>query len=269
MDHYSVLGVNRTASDKEIKQAYRKLAMEHHPDRTGGDDTKFKQINEAYDVLKDPQKKAAYDNPQAQFNSNAFSDNFGNFNDIFSNMFGGGFQQRHGPRNKDISIPVKLSLEEVFSGKNLRLRYKTTRGIEEAEVTIPPYIQNGQTVQFRGLGDNAVSDFPRGNLNVLVNYIRHHYWNIDGPHLKAKETIPLISLLKGTHIFVKSLEGSDIKVNIPRGTKPGTTLSITGHGLPLNNRQRGNAYIKIDTVMPKLTEMQLLQLENIFGYQSN
>ena len=84
MDYYSVLGIPKTASSDQIKQAYRKLAKANHPDRTGGDDTKFKQINEAYDTLKDPNKKAAYDNPQPRFNTRSMN---GGMEDIFSQMF--------------------------------------------------------------------------------------------------------------------------------------------------------------------------------------
>ena len=85
MNYYSVLGIPKTATDQDIKAAYRKLAKEHHPDRTGGDDTRFKQINEAYDTLKDPDKRSLYDNPQPQ---NNFRYNSQNVNDIFSSFFG-------------------------------------------------------------------------------------------------------------------------------------------------------------------------------------
>ena len=114
MDYYNVLGVNRNASDKELKQAYKKLSMQHHPDRTGGSDEKFKQVNEAYSTLKDPQKRQAYDNPQPQFNSQHF--NQGGFqggfdiNDLMGQFGFGGRQQM---RNQDITIGCNISISEV------------------------------------------------------------------------------------------------------------------------------------------------------------
>ena len=266
MDYYSVLGLNRNASEKDIKTAYRKLAMQHHPDK-GGDGKKFAEINEAYDTLKDPQKRSAYDNPQPQFQFNSANMNdMGGFEDMFAQF---GFSRRQ-PKNKDITIPIKIELQDVFTEKEINIQYRLTTGaIEQATIRIPKFVQNGQTVKFVGLGDNAVQQFPRGDLNVLIQIMRDPYWMIDGAHVRSKETLPLISLLKGTDIIVKTIEGKEIKVNIPRGTKPGTTLNLAGHGLPVNHRQRGNAYIKIDVVMPKLTEDQLMQIENIFGYTNN
>ena len=108
MNYYSVLGVPKNASDKDIKTAFRRLAKEHHPDRTGGDDTRFKQINEAYDTLKDPDKRSMYDNPQRQ---NSYNFNSQNVNDIFSSFFGN-MQQRQ-RRNANIGLSVKVSLEDI------------------------------------------------------------------------------------------------------------------------------------------------------------
>ena len=101
MNYYSVLGIPKTATDQDIKAAYRKLAKEHHPDRTGGDDTRFKQINEAYDTLKDPEKRALYNNPRPQFDQRAY--NTQNMNDIFNSFFGG-MQQRRGNGNSAVKF---------------------------------------------------------------------------------------------------------------------------------------------------------------------
>src|SRR5210317_116916 len=102
MDYYSILGVSKNASDKELKSAYKKLSMQHHPDRTGGDDSKFKEINEAYSTLKDPQKRQEYDNPQPQgFGPNGFG-GMGGFEDLFS-QFGFRHPQQRQRQNQDIA----------------------------------------------------------------------------------------------------------------------------------------------------------------------
>ena len=271
MDYYSTLGVSKNASPEEIKKAYRKLAMQHHPDRTGGDDTRFKQINEAYDTLSNPEKKQHYDNPQPRMDSSMFNQNFGNFDDIFGQMFGGGFGHRqHQPRNKDITIPIGIDLNEVIQGKQLNIQYKLSNGqVTQAQIQIPPNMQNGQTIKYHGLGDNIMQQFPRGDLNVIVKYNRHRYWNVDGPHLRATEKIPLLLLLKGTTIDIVTVEGGTLRLTIPRGTNPGTTFSISGSGLPTNNNQRGNAYVKVNVSMPVLNEMQLMEIEKIIGNNNN
>ena len=268
MDYYSILGVNKSASPEEIKRAYRKLAMQHHPDR-GGDASKLQEINEAYDTLKNPQKKQEYDNPQRRYNTqnmneDMFRDNFGNFDDIFNHMFGG---QRgphpNRPANRDITISITLNLEEIVQGKKVTVQYKTTRGMEHAELNIPPGVQQGQTIRYNGMGDNALAEFPRGSLIVIVKYARHRYWTVDGPNLKATEKLDILQLLKGSKIDLTTIDGSTIRLSIPKGTTPGTTFSINGAGLPMNQRHRGNAYIKVNAIMPDLTDEQLMQIENI------
>ena len=119
MDYYSILGVSKNASDKELKSAYKKLSMQHHPDRTGGSDEKFKQVNEAYSTLKDPQKRQQYDNPPQQQYSQGFGPNgfqgMGGFEDIFGNMFGAGQQRRHQQLRADITLGIEINIDDVFN----------------------------------------------------------------------------------------------------------------------------------------------------------
>ena len=119
MDYYNILGVSRTATDSEIKAAYRKLAMQYHPDR-GGDSTRFAQINEAYEVLKDPQRRSRYDNPQPQ----GFNFNTGNmphgFEDLFTTF---GFNRRQAMQNRNVQIAHSIELEDVFKGKSVITKY--------------------------------------------------------------------------------------------------------------------------------------------------
>ena len=276
MDYYNILGVPKTANEAELKKAYRKLAMENHPDRTGGDDTKFKQINEAYDTLKDPQKRQAYDNPQQQFAQGFGPNGFegtGAFEDMFAQMFRqgnpfrGNYQQQ--PKNKDITIAYTMALEDVYTGIQTVARYRKHNGTTgEARINIPAGIQHGQTVRFRGMGDDAIQQFQPGDLNVVIKYAPHRHWKVDGVHLRQTIKISLLEALKGTKVNITTLDGSNIRLNIPRGTASNTTFSIQGHGLPVQG-SRGSAYITIKVEMPKLTDQQLMQLEQVFGYSSN
>lgn len=256
MDYYKRLGVNKNASPEEIKKAYKKLAMQHHPDR-GGDQKKFQEINEAYDTLKDPAKKKYYDNPQPEINVNS-----SNFEDIFSTFFGGRQQIR---RNKDIKIAYDLTLADVLTGKDILAVYRLSNGQEvSATIRIHPGIQNGQVIRFRNLGDNAIHQFPRGDLLVLCRVKNHPHFTRDRHHISTTINISVFDLILGTTYVVTSLTGTPIRVNIPKNTPPGTTLSIAGYGLPdLNTNRQGNLYIKLKGVIPELSNEQLEKVKQI------
>ena len=259
MDYYSILGLSKNANQDEIKKAYRSLAMKHHPDR-GGDSTTLQKINEAYATLKDPQKRAAYDNPQPQFNSQGFNFNNTDFNfeDIFGQAFGGaGRRQR---RNKDITIVLNLQLEDIITGKQLASRYRLYSGrIAEANIDIPPGIDHGSGIRFEGLGDDSITHLPKGDLIVRVKIKRHPVWDKQGRDLYTAYKISAFDCILGTSVQVDTLEGKRLQINIPQGTQPGTTFSIPGHGLPdVRTGTRGNAFIKINTVIPKIEDSDIL-----------
>ena len=190
MDYYSTLGVPKTASDKELKSAYKKLSMQHHPDRTGGDDSKFKEINEAYSTLKDPQKRQAYDNPQPQgfaqgFGANGFEGMNTNFEDLFSN-FGFNMQGRQQQRNPDITIAARITLEEAYTGKQMIASYRLRTGKEEVvEIKIPAGAHSGNTIRYQGFGEGGMAG-PRGNLNVRIEVVPHSFFAVDGVNLHCK-----------------------------------------------------------------------------------
>jgi curved DNA-binding protein len=257
MNYYSVLGVPKSATDKDIKSAYRRLAKEHHPDRTGGDDTKFKQINEAYDTLKDPDKRSLYDNPQPQ---NNFRYNSQNVNDIFSSFFGG-MQSQRMRRNANIGISVKLTLEDVMQGKDVVGRYALNTGKEEiANIRVPAGVENGTTIRFQGLGDDSIRNVPRGDLHVKIVVINHKRFTRDRLHLKTKCSINVLELVLGTEVIIEKLGGGPLVVKIPPGTNPGTVLSVAGHGLPeMNTGRVGNLYLEVKGITPKITDYEILQ----------
>jgi curved DNA-binding protein len=261
MDYYSTLGVSKNASDKELKQAYKKASMQHHPDR-GGDENKFKEINEAYSTLKDPQKRQQYDNPQPQFNSQNMG-GMGGFEDLFAQF---GFrQQQQQQRNPDITIVADITLEECISGKQLLATYRLRNGKEETvDITIPPGANDGNMVRYQGLGEQIIQG-PRGNLIVKIQVRRHPIFEKDGINLIMKLKVSVFDLLLGCQNNIPTLEGGTIRLSIPQGTKPGVTFNVSGHGLPdIHNGRKGNMYVVIDAYTPKIEDpVYLIKLKEI------
>lgn len=254
MDYYSRLGVSKTASSDELKRAFRKLAMQHHPDR-GGDQKTFQEINEAYDTLKDPQKRKQYDNPQTQFE---FDINSQNINDIFGEFFRQGRPSPRQRRNLDITISVRITLEDVLTGKDIIGKYRLKDNTEEmATIRIPPGIENGQVMSYKGLGDNTYKNAPRGNLHVKIIIENHKVYERDRLHLRTKCAINVFELILGTEVEIHKLEGGPLRIKIAKGTNPGTILSIPNHGLPdRRSGRRGNIYLEIRGITPKIDKYE-------------
>lgn len=271
MDPYKILGVDRNTDEKELKKAYKTKAMKYHPDR-GGDENKFKELNEAYDILKDPQKKAAYDRYGTTNMNNMGGENFtynfnGDINDIFNNFFGGGpFNRansyRNRPRNADINIEATLDLEDVQNGKSLIASYRLPNGRQEnVNIDIPPGVENNNFIKFNGLGSDSVSNAPRGDLIVKVRILRHKTFERDGPNLYTKIKVNIFDLMLGTKKEIRTLSGKNLSISIPKGTQTGTMFNITGEGLPNvhNAKQKGNIYVTVFADIPRVENPELLQ----------
>lgn len=270
MDYYSILGVPRGASEEEIKRAYRKLAMQHHPDR-GGDQIQFQQVQEAYDTLGDPQKRQAYDNPQPQ--GAHFSFNFGGgdpFGDIFSQFgFGPGMdpfahmrqQQR---RNKDIRIRVHVSLSETLKEQTKTISVQTSTGERQTvNVVIPQGITTGSTIKYPGLGDNMFTTLPRGDLIVQFVVDEDAQYSVQGIDLVYKVVINSLDAMAGVAVDIPSLEGRIFNMQIPAGTSHGAKFRIPNQGLYAMNQNgqvRGNLIVEIFVDVVKCTTPQQLDL---------
>ncbi len=245
MDYYKRLGVGKEASPDDIKRAYKKLAMQHHPDR-GGDQKVFQSISEAYDTLKNPDKKAEYDNPQAQFNT-------GNMNDIFSQFFNQGVRRQQ-RRNADVTINVTVSLEDIAQGKNIVGRYRLRSGEEVvANINVPAGLEHGTILQLSGLGDNTYTNLPRGNLFAKIIIKSHPKFVRDRLHLRTNCSINVLGLILGTEMVIEKLGGGPLNIKIPPGTNPGTILSIPGYGIKdYKTQHTGNLYVEVKGITPKL-----------------
>jgi curved DNA-binding protein len=260
MDYYSILGVPKNATPDEIRKAYKKQSMQHHPDR-GGDEERFKRVNEAYSTLKDPQKRAEYDNPQPQFRFNSTDFHNGH---PFSDIFGRAHHRQR--RNRDVTINIKLNLLDVITGKELTARYQVPSGkIKEANIDIPPGVEQGMGIRFEGLGDDAIPNVPRGDLIVRLRIQELPNWKRSGNDLRTKLVVSVFDCMLGGKAEIKTLEGKHLEMKIPKGTQPGAIFSIPNHGIPdVRRGTRGSIFVEIKTIVPNVeNEMILKELERI------
>lgn len=271
MDYYKTLGLQRGASDADIKKAYRSLAMKHHPDR-GGDETKFKELSTAYDVLSDPQKKSVVDMGGDPNGHNPGFGGFGGFDNgpfefHFGNGFGGfQFRSHNVPRNQSFSINVTMTLEEVLSGKDINAEVNSPAGKKKMiNISVPAGIESGQQVRYQGMGDDSVAGAPPGDLLVNVTVLPHRTFRREGNAIVVDRTISVWDAILGTTVELQTLNGRTITISIPAGTQPETVLSCSGEGLPtMHNAARGNLLLRIKIVIPKgLDESQIEKLQAI------
>ena len=271
MTHYETLGIARTASPEEIKRAYRKLASQYHPDK-GGDTAKFQEIEEAYRVLSDPEKRAQYDNPQP--NNIHFNFNNGDINldDIFSKFgFGNPFAnhpnfRQQERRNKDIRADIQCNLSDVLNPQTKTLRIKTSNDqIHTVDITIPQGITSGTTIKYPGLGDNMFSNLARGDLYINVRVINNSEFEINGLDLITSLTISVFDAILGSEQTVVGLDGKQFLIKTHPGCQPDTKLKIAGEGLPAFQKDiKGNLYVRVKVQIPTdLSDQALDQIQKL------
>jgi curved DNA-binding protein len=253
-NHYQTLGVNRDVTPEELKKAYRSLASKNHPDK-GGDTARFQEIQAAYDVLSDPQKRAEYDNPQPQFHSSGMP---GGFDDIISQMFGGrspfGFNGGRAQGNRTLNLQTNITLEEAYYGKDLIASVTLPSGTEQTiEIRIPAGIQDGVTLRLAGMGDDSVANSPRGDLHLTVSVLGHKKFRRAGDDIHLPLQLDCIDAILGTSREVETIDGKTLSIFIPPGTQHGSIMSVPGYGMPLmnDNRFKGRLMIDINIVIPK------------------
>ena len=260
MNYYSVLGVDPTATSEQIKTAYRKLARQHHPD-SGGDAEKFKQVTEAYDVLKDAHKRAAFDHRSTRIHINA-GDVFEDLHQAFA------FRQRASQqrRNKNLSIEVEIDLEETLTDTSKTVSIKHVNGKRKfVNVTIPKGTVTGN-LKYRGLGDHSYNDLPAGDLLVKISTRPHPNFVVEGVDVKQSITISVWEAILGTSVRIKTLNSKMVQMAVPPGTQHGTVLNIPGHGLPKHRTDSslGRLLVEVLVKIPQnLTTEQLNTIKTI------
>lgn len=288
-DYYKILGIDRDASADEIKKAYRKKAVEFHPDTNQDDPTaedKFKKVSEAYDVLKDPQKKSNYDmfgdadgRPNmGGASAHGFGGDAGDFNDIINEFMRAQGAQRHGAhgfhfdfgqrrqqpaQNPDLLSSMDISLEDAYNGTTATVELTEPDGnTKNINITIPPGSKHEMTLRLRGKGYQHDKNLPAGDLHITLNIIPHHLFAVIGMDIMMEKTISMIDAVLGKEIEVQLLNGKSIKVSIPEGTQPNQKIRLKGKGMTgLNNTNvHGDLYIKINVEIPTNLNEQQKQL---------
>lgn len=226
LNHYQTLGIEKSASQDEIKKAYRKMASKHHPDKEGGSKEKFQEVEEAYRVLSDAKAKAAYDTPQRQ----QFSHGFGDIDDILSKMRDAHHRQRQ-------ILNVNMSVLDAFNGRTLEF---TIDGVKD-KVKIPAGIPNGSTGQFSTEGGREITvsvNIVHETLRLIhigeARHVTDGAGNGSGVFntgtILAQVEVPVIKLMTGTWVTIRDFSGMDLQVRVPAGHNPAQTLKIKGRG---------------------------------------
>jgi DnaJ-class molecular chaperone len=269
MEYYSTLGLTPGASPDEIKKAYKKAAMKHHPDR-GGNEAMFKQVSEAYDVLSDPQKKQMVDmgvDPLKQQGGGPQHGGFGfgghpGFEDVF-NHFGfnpfGGFQQQRQRRNSSIQVTVEVTLADVLHGKSMEAEIGMPAGQRKLiTINIPAGVHHGQQIKYGGMGDTGIPNAPPGDLIVNIRVRPHEVFQREHNNLTCEWKMSVWDAMLGTAVELRTLDNRVISITIPPGTQPDTVFSCSNEGLPdVHNKIKGKLMVKIKLGIPKnLTEEQ-------------
>lgn len=269
MTHYATLGVAENASPDDIKKAFRSLASKHHPDK-GGDTARFQEIQAAYAVIGDEQKRAQYDAERRGVGGFRFTVNgrpFENsgmppgFEDVFAKFnFGGdpfaGFRQQQQPRrNKDLQVRIMLNLVETLEEQTKTVSVQTTNGERSTvEVKIPRGVTSGVTVKYPGLGDNLFSSLQRGDLYVQFDIAAHPNFHVHGLDLITDLNINSVEAMIGCEKTVRCLDGTELTITIPAGTQPMSKFRIYNQGLwQMNQNTRGNLLVNVHIITPTLS----------------
>jgi len=248
-DHYAALGVPRTAAAAEIKQAFRKLASQHHPDK-GGDTAKFQAIQAAYAVLGDEQKRAEYDNPMPQFGG--FGAGHPQFNDIFAQMFGGQFGQQH-PRRNHVRMSLFITLMDVAQGGKKAVAVATSQGQSTVEIDLPLGLNDGDNIQYAGLAPGGM------DLVITFRIQPSSTWQRDGLNLTTNHSISVWDLILGTDITVKNILGHSLTVKVPAKCQPDAKLRLRGQGLRDRRGVQGDMFVQITAQIPAVVAPELLE----------
>jgi DnaJ-class molecular chaperone len=254
-DYYQTLGVQRNATDNEIKRAYRKAAMKHHPDR-GGDQTQFQEVQAAYDTLSDPQKRQQYDNPQVRINVNGHPFQGAgtpfDFDTIFE-MFGARMNSRQQPQRHQ-RITIWVSLDIAVAGGARTISVGTPQGNATMEINIPQGIQDNENVRYPGLAP--------GGMDLVVNFRVHPHprWQRDSLDLWCEHPVDFWQLITGDTITIHDVLGRELQMTVPSRCRPGTVLRARGRGIARDGHATGDLMVRLQAVMPTEIPDEIIEI---------
>ena len=272
-DYFSILGLQAGANDDDVRQAYKRLAMQHHPDR-GGDAAKFQEIQEAYSTLTDPQRRSQWEQQQHaqhfQHGPFNFSFNFGpDINDILKGFHGGDpFSQfrNRAPRNRDLRAVVELDLASTLNPQQRHIDIRSPElGLRTVKIDIPRGVQSGMQMRCPGHGESHISGLPAGDLIVEFHVTVPAGLRIEGINVIRSVIINCVDAITGCKTSIAGVDNKLFEVNIPSGTQPGTILRLANQGLwDVNHPVRGDLLVDIQLEVPKrLTPDQLESLSKL------
>jgi curved DNA-binding protein len=266
-DFYEVLGVPRDAGPEELQQAYRQLARRYHPDvnKDPGAEERFKDINEAYRVLSDPERRAQYDRARearaGARRERVFVDEgpgvgFGglgedlgiDLDDMFGGLFGG--RRAAGPvAGADQETELELTVEEAYSGGRRSVSVAGPGGLRSYEVTIPPGVTDGQRIRLAGQGGRGVRGGPAGDLYLVVRIAPHRRYRLEGRDLHVQVPVSPWEAALGATVPVET-PGGEVKVRVTPGSSSGRRLRLRGQGMPNPRGQPGDLYAEVRVMVP-------------------
>lgn len=270
-DYYAVLGISRSASDAEIKKAYRKMAAKYHPDKPTGDEAKFKEISEAYETLSDAEKRSMYDQFGADYDQRgggfggAGGFQGGDFGDMFGDMFGGGgfggagaggFGQRQArpQKGEDQTVNVMVSLVEAVEGAERTINIQTgnpqsasySYDTTSLKVRIPAGVTQDQKIRVKDKGFTGFNGGPNGDVLIQIKLEKHPHYKVDGKDVYLELPITPWEAALGAKVEIPTLKGK-VKMAIAAGTQSGTKLRIKNRGL---GATPGNQYVVVQIHTP-------------------
>ena len=265
-DFYKILGVAKDVSDAELKKVYRKLARQYHPDSNPGDakaEAKFKEISEAYSVLSDPAQRREYDQVRAmgggaRFTGGAGGQGFpggfpggtGGFEDVFSNLFGGGGGRGgfggFGPqRGSDLTMTTTLNFIDGVKGTAI----KVNLGGKDVSVNIPAGVNDGQKIKLRGKGQASPNGGEAGDLIITCNIKPHPIFSRDGNNIRVSVPVTYAEAVLGATILVPTLGGEPVKLKVAPGTPNGRVLRVKGRGV-VSAKHEGDLLATVEIAVP-------------------
>jgi curved DNA-binding protein len=294
-DYYKILGVERNASQDDIKRAYRRLARKYHPDvsKEADAEARFKEMKEAYEVLKDPEKRSAYDqfgsnwkagqdfqpppNWQREYSFGGGAESFGDagqFSDFFETLFGqsrggagfGGFRSSGRMKGEDVNAAISIPVEDAYHGASRTItlevpeadpRGSVQRRRKTLNVKIPAGITAGKRIRLEGQGGPGIGGSPAGDLYLAVDFEPHPFYRADGRDIHLELPVTPWEAALGRKVKVPTMGGA-VDLQIPRGSSSGKILRLKGRGLP--GTPPGDQYVELKVVVPPASDEKTQEL---------